>query len=345
MRRIAMISLALVLLLLAGCAPHPAPELQAQNTATPVPVYALVLKDTKNLYMHRMGEGFAAACAELSVTARIEGPGASSASEQAAIIDTLVAQGVSAIAVAANEKDALDPALGAALRAGIKVISLDAQVNVESRLVHIQQADPERIGRVLIQAAHKMIGGQGQAAILSTAAAMPNQAVWVQWMLRELAEYPEKYAGMHLAGIAYGQDEYEASAQATRDLLASNPDLSIIIAPTTVGLLAAASVIEQTRSDVLVTGLGLPSEMEKYILEGICPWMYLWNPIDIGYLSAYALDALRTGTITGAQGETFAAGSIGEKLITRSEDGGSEVVLGNPLKFDLDNIALWRDAL
>ena len=344
MRRRMIVSLALALLALSGCAPQPATT-HIEQSAAPAPVYALVLKDTKNQYMHRMGEGFAAACAELSVTARIEGPATSSASEQAAIIEALIAQGVSAIAVAANEKDALDPSLGAALRAGIQVISLDAQVNVNSRKVHIQQADPEKIGRVLIQAAHKMISEQGQIAILSTTEAMPNQAVWVHWMLKELEEYPVKYKDMQLAGIAYGQDEYEASAQATRELLARFPELSVIIAPTTVGLLAAARVIEQARSDVLVTGLGLPSEMENYILKGICPWMYLWNPVDIGYLSAYALDALRTGAITGAQGETFAVGNIGEKVITRSEDGGSEIVLGNPLKFDSDNIALWLDTL
>ena len=53
-----------------------------------------------------------------------------------------------------------------------------------------------------------------------------------------------------------------------------------------------------------LTGLGLPSEMSEYIGdddEHSCPYMFLWNPEDVGKLSAYTSIALVKGDITGAE--------------------------------------------
>ena len=90
------------------------------------------------------------------------------------------------------------------------------------------------------------------------------------------------------------------------------------------------------------TGLGLPSEMADYIHTGSCPWMYLWNPIELGYLAAYAGAAIENGEMTGAPGEQFLAGNQGYKYIQDAQDGGTEVVLASPLKFDAENVDMWK---
>ena len=41
-----------------------------------------------------------------------------------------------------------------------------------------------------------------------------------------------------------------------------------------------------------LTGLGLPSEMQRYVEDGVCDQMALWNPVDLGYTSTYILKAL-----------------------------------------------------
>lgn len=92
---------------------------------------------------------------------------------------------------------------------------------------------------------------------------------------------------------------------------------------------------------VALTGLGLPSEMADYIEKGICQWMYLWNPIDVGYLAGYTADALVKGTITGKAGEKFTAGKLGDKSIITVGDG-TEIMLGDPFKFDSKNIGEWK---
>lgn len=129
------------------------------------------------------------------------------------------------------------------------------------------------------------------------------------------------------------------------DLLRRYPDLKVICAPTVVGMRAAAEVLEESGSEVKLTGLGLPSEMADYMLgdDPICPVMYLWDPISIGKLSAYVSLALTDGEITGAAGEVLRAPDGNSYQIVESVLGGSEVIVGEPQEFTPENIAEWRD--
>ena len=306
------------------------------------PVLALVVKDISNPYMQRMFDGFQTACAEVGAQSVLQGPVTPSISGQIEVIDDLIRQEVSAIAVAANDADALEDTLNRAMNNGIQVISLDSAVNAKSRALHIQPADPEVIGRVLIQAAARMSRGSGQIAVLSATPQATNQNLWIEWMQRELKDYPESYEDIELKEIVYGDDVAGKSAEQARYLLETYPELDVVIAPTVIGMLSAGTVIEEQSSNVLLTGLGLPSEMERFIKSEICPWMYLWNPIEVGYLGAYAAKALCDGVIDGQEGQTFVAGQLGTKIITEAFDGGMEVVLANPVKFDIDNISDWK---
>ena len=338
MKKLALMA-ALLCLLLTGCravAPLPMEE----ESAPPV-VYAIVVKDVENPYMQRMFEGFAKACEELGAEAWLTGPEPDAT--QAETVSRLVDGHVAAIAIAANDPAEVSDALKKAMNAGIPVVSLDSMVYPGDRMVHIQQASPEMIGRVLIQAGTQMIGQGGEIAILTTTASMPNQSSWVKWMRHELEYYPDKYGQVTLVDTVYGLDEYDASAEQTRALLRDHPDLALIIAPTVVGLRAAAMEATAAGSSVKVTGLGLPSDMEPYINSGVCPWMYLWNPSEVGYLAAYAAEALVEGSLTGVEGEIVSAGSLGDKVVTPCEDGGTEIVLGNPKLFDATNITMWKE--
>ena len=332
----AFLCLALLIASLSACAPG-RPE-TALPSATPAAErrYALVVKDVTNPYMQRMFSGFEEACALLGARAVLSGP-------EDASVEALIREGVDAIAIAANDRDALSPALQTALSAGIKVLSLDSDVRPEDRLVHIQQASPEVIGRVLMQAAREIVGAQGAFAILTTTSSASNQAQWVSWMLREIEEAPELYGQMTLVDTLYGSDLYDPSYRLVRALLEEHPETSIVIAPTVVGLLAAADAIRDAGAPTLVTGLGLPSDMGDYIRDGLCPWMYLWNPIDVGYVAACAADALVRGEIGGEVGEVLSAGDRGVLKVTPAADGGSEIVVGDPYMFDTSNISVWEE--
>ncbi|MGO8565261.1 substrate-binding domain-containing protein, partial [Rhizobium ruizarguesonis] len=65
------------------------------------------------------------------------GPTTTTAEGQIEVINSLIAQGVSAIAVSANDPDALVPALKKAAQRGIKVISWDSGVAPEGRILQL----------------------------------------------------------------------------------------------------------------------------------------------------------------------------------------------------------------
>ena len=323
-----------------GAQPQPAPE--APLPVPEPPVYAIISKEKSNPYMQNMADGFSAACRELGAEALCMGPDSYTAQAQIDIIDALIDRKVDAIVIAANDSDELQDALQRAMDEGIAVLSLDSAVNRESRMLHIQQADPEKIGRVLIQAACKMVDGEGKAAVLSATRQATNQNLWIEWMQREIEQNPSVYAKFELLPVAYGDDEPEKSREETLRLFEENPDLKVIISPSVVGMLAVGQTLQEEESPVLFTGLGLPSEIAPYIESGSCPWMYLWNPIDLGYLSAYAADGLATGRITGREGDNLTAGRLGLRVVVDAEDGGTELLLGDPVKFDPDNIGEWK---
>ena len=227
---------------------------------------------------------------------------------------------------------------------GIKVSCLDSKVNADSRATFVNQAGTVEIGQALMDAVLDITGGEGQWAILSATSQAANQNAWIEAMKEIMQD--EKYAGLELVEVAYGDDEPQKSTDQTQALLQKYPDLKVVCAPTTVGIAAAAKVLQDSDTDVKLTGLGLPSEMAEYIGdddEHSCPYMFLWNPIDVGRLGAYTSIALINEEITGAEGDKFTAGDMGEYEIVAAADGGTEVILGAPFKFDPSNIDEWKD--
>ncbi|MCL2410199.1 MAG: rhamnose ABC transporter substrate-binding protein [Treponema sp.] len=304
--------------------------------------HAMIAKSTGNPYMDRMLSGFEDAITAQGGIAITRAPALPTAEGQIQIIDQLIAQRVASIGIAANDFDALEPALARAMNQGIKVYSLDSAVNPASRNVHVNQADTQAIGRTLIEAVYYLTGGAGEFAILSATSTASNQNAWIAVMQEVLTE--PQFSNLDLVRIVFGDDLRDRSTSEAQALLASFPDLRVIVAPTTVGIAAAARVVttQGLIGQVYVTGLGLPSEMAEYIENGSCPFMFLWNPIDLGYLSGYVATALANGTIDGEIGGTLYGGRLGSFTVTAAGDGGTEILLGAPFRFDPDNIAVWR---
>jgi rhamnose transport system substrate-binding protein len=146
----------------------------------------------------------------------------------------------------------------------------------------------------------------------------------------------EEYADLELVETVYGNDDDLESFQEMQGLMQSHPDLGGVVAPTTVGIAAAARYVSDSeyQGEVAVTGLGTPNQMREFVDDGTVSQFALWNPLDLGYLAGYTGAALRAGQITGAEGETFTAGRLGE--FTFETEG--EIVLGPPQVFDAENV-------
>jgi len=347
-KRVVCILLTLVLAvgLLAACNTTSNPENTGSKTEGDA-TYALVTKSAGNPYNEKEAEGFEAVMkAEGIGNYVIQHPESATVEAQIAVINSLISQGVSSIAVAANDANALSSVLQDAKSKGIKVLTLDSDVATADRLTFCNQAGVQQVGQALIDAVYDIAGGEGEYAILSATSQATNQNAWIEAM-KSIAAADEKYAKLTLVEVAYGDDENQKSTDQTQALLSKYPNLKVICAPTTVGIAAAAKVLQDQKSAVKLTGLGLPSEMAAYIgddADHSCPYMFLWNPIDLGKLAAYASIALVKGDIDGTVGGTFKAGDMENSPYTLTAVEGtndSEIILGQPFKFDPSNIAEW----
>jgi rhamnose transport system substrate-binding protein len=291
-------------------------------------------KQLGNPYEEIEHSGVTEALKELGGSNRISGPTDASASSQVSIINSAAQSSPDAILIAGNDPNAVAPALKQAARRGVKIVAFDSDVAADARSVFINQATSDGIGRSLVEMVSEQTGGKGEFAVLSATANATNQNTWIKFMREELKK-PE-YADLKLVKVAYGDDDDQKSFQEAQGLLQAYPDLKAIAAPTTVGIASAARYLSSSpkKGEVKVTGLGTPNQMRKFVKDGTVDEFALWVPKDVGYLAGQAAAALVSGRITGAEGEKFEAGRLGEKAIGAN----GEILLGPPTRFNKDNI-------
>jgi len=296
---------------------------------------AFLPKQLNNSYFTVTDRGGKTAVDEYKGTFSEVGPSEASASSQVSYINTLTQQGSNVIATSANDPKAICSALDEARSAGAKVVTFDSDTDPSCRDVYINQATAEGIASTQIKLISDAIGPDGgDIAILSATANATNQNAWIELMKKELQK-PE-YAKLKLVATAYGDDNAQKSQQEVQALLQAHPTLKGIISPTTVGIAAAAQYLSgsEYKGKVQLTGLGFPSQLKEFLKNGTMKSFALWDVEKLGYLAAYAGAALASGQITGAEGETFKAGTLGEFKIGPN----STVLLGEPTVFTAENV-------
>ncbi|MDR1768577.1 MAG: rhamnose ABC transporter substrate-binding protein [Propionibacteriaceae bacterium] len=288
-------------------------------------------KNLGNPYFDQSTAGAEEAAGEIGATITQVGPTTEGvADSQVEFIEAATQQGVTAIELSANDKDALCDSVKAAQAKGIKVVTFDSDTSC--RDLFINQVSVDGVAQSLFEMIEDQTGGSGEIAILSAGANATNQNAWIDALKKLLETKPD----IKLDDVVYGDDADQKSFDETKGLLSKYPDLKLIVAPTTVGITAAARYVSSSdkKGKVLVTGLGTPGSMKPYLADGTTKEFALWNPKDLGYLTTYAVKALVDGTITGAEGDKFTAGRLGDYTVGAN----GEVPLGPAFKFNASNI-------
>ncbi|MBO6639347.1 MAG: rhamnose ABC transporter substrate-binding protein [Roseitalea sp.] len=260
---------------------------------------------------------------------------------QIEIMTTSATQGQGAVMLSNNAGDQIAPAAQAALDGGTRVVTWDSPIpSGDGEDVFVAQVDFGSIGIVMADMAHSILGGEGKMAVLSATPDAANQNAWIASMQEALEG--DKYAGIELVDIVYGDDQSEVSYNRALALYDQHPDLGVIMSPTTVGIQAAAKAMQDEGlcDEVKVSGLGLPSEMVSYTLNGCAPEFALWDFRDLGYLTYYTAYGLATGQLTGDIGETFTAGRMGDYTVEEDpgRPGAKRILMGPFTVYTSDNV-------
>ncbi|MDP5306622.1 rhamnose ABC transporter substrate-binding protein [Paracoccus spongiarum] len=294
---------------------------------------ALVVKALGIGFFEAANKGAQEAAAELGgVEIIYTGPTDTTAEGQIEVINSLIAQRVDAIAVSANDTDALVPTLKKAMDRGITVISWDSGVAAEGRQMHLNPSSSALIGNTIIKLAADHLPEGGEVAVLSATTTSTNQNTWIEEMNKVAGNYPD----VKVVGTVYGDDLADKSYREAQGLMQTYPDLKAIIAPTSVGIVAAAQAVTDAGKigQVNVTGLGLPSEMAGHVKSGASKSFAIWNPIDLGYSATMIAYHLAKGDAKAEPGATIPIGRMGEVTL----DDNTEAAMADPFTYDASNI-------
>jgi len=291
---------------------------------------AMMPKSKGNAYFIACKRGADEAAAELGIDLIWDGPTETDPAKQNEVVETWITRKVDVIAVAVENREGLASVLRKARKAGIAVITWDADTEPDARDFFVNQATPEGIGNALMDEAARVLGGKGEFAVITASLTAANQN---EWRKHIEARLQAKYPGITLAVVRPCDDQQKKAFEATQTILNAHPDVKLIMAICSPAVPGSAEAVKQSgRNEVKVIGLGLPNDNKRFVHAGITQTVILWNTMNLGYLTIHAAQALRNGTLRPGATE-FTAGKLGTLKIA-----GDNILLGEPFKFDKSNI-------
>ena len=326
-----------------------------------------------------MYEGFSEYLEAKGEKTAYKSPAETTVAAQVQMLDELITQNVASITISTNGDAGYDEVFKKAQEKGIPIVSVDSEANPEYRICHTNQAETQDIGSYLVQAAvlitlgvdypgdgkmeetvktelGKYSGEEIKLGVLSASIDTPVQNSWIAAMETELAK--DFYAGKVSPELdkKYGNDDLTESTTQAQAFIAENA-VDCIISPTTVGIAAAGQALKSANSEIKLTGLGLPSEMQSFMptkadddaFEYVCPYMMLWDVIHLGAVSGAATYAAVNDGFDGSVGSSFEMDAFrdyeAETYEAYQSGDGTAVLAGAPFIFEKNNMAEWIDVL
>lgn len=361
---------------------EPAGEDPAATTASDESLegtHVFMFKSTGNSFGDLMYEGFSEYLEAKGEKTTYQSPAETTVAAQVQMLDELITQKVASITISTNGDAGYDEVFKRAKEAGIPIVSVDSEANPEYRICHVNQAEVQDIGSYLVQAAVLITlgvdypgdgkmeetvqselasysGDEIKLGVLSASIDTPVQNSWIAAMETELAK--DFYAGKVSPELdkKYGNDDLTESTTQAQAFIAEN-SVDCIISPTTVGIAAAGQALKSANSDIELTGLGIPSEMQSFMpasaddnaFDYVCPYMMLWDVIHLGAVSGAAIYAAVNDGFDGSVGSSFEMDAFRDYEATTYEayesGDGTAVLAGEPFVFYKDNMAEWIEQL
>jgi ABC-type sugar transport system substrate-binding protein len=291
---------------------------------------AMMPKNKGNPYFVSCHKGAQEAAAELGVKVLWDGPTETDPAKQNEVVEAWITRGVDVIAVSVENKEAISTVLRKARGKGIKVLTWDADAEKDARDFFVNQATPQGIAEVLLGHTSRVLGGKGSFAIVTASLTAANQNEWIKHIKEGLAG---RYSDLKLVDIRPCDDDRKRAFDETQTLLKVHPEVRAIMAIASPAVPGAAEAVKQSgRTDVKVTGLGLPNASRPYLKDGVLDSVVLWNTVDLGYLTIRAAHAVAKGTLKTGD-KTFSAGRLQTLTIE-----GDNILLGAPFTFTKANV-------
>ncbi len=311
--------------LLSGCQPS-----SSGPGGAPQLTVAMMPKSKGNSYFIACRKGAEEAAKELNVKLIWDGPTEPDPAKQNEVVDNWITRGVDVIAVAAENRDGISTVLRKAQSKGIKVITWDADALPDARMFFCNQATPQGIAQTLMDHAHRILGDEGEFAIITASLTAGNM---IEWQTQIEAYRAAHYPNLKMAALRPCDDLQKKAFDEANTVMNAHPNVKLLIGICTPAVPGASEAVKQSgRTDVKVIGLGLPKDNARYVHDGFADCVVLWNTADLGYLTVHAAKAVHEGALKAGATE-FESGRLGKMTIE-----GDNILLGTPFTFTKENI-------
>ena len=215
--------------------------------------------------------------------------------KQVQMVESLVAKKVDAILVVPNDPQSMKSVLQEARKAGITVVSHEAQSLAGISNYDVEAFKNEDFGKLMFENLAKAMGGEGDFAGVVGALTMETH---MQWFNAGLAYAKQTYPKLNfvLSEPLEDNNDEKTALDKVNELLKKYPNLKGLFGCSVSGTsMSALAVKKLRRKDIKVVGLGLPSINGVYLDEGYEQEAQCWRPADAGYVAAYIAYKLLKG--------------------------------------------------
>jgi ribose transport system substrate-binding protein len=230
-------------------------------------------------------EGFQAAAKKYGVKVEKVDPQKFELPLQVKVIEDLIAQKVDGIAISALDDAGLVPVIADATKAGIKVITFDADAKSSARLEYIG-TNNEAAGMAAGKKVAELMKGQGNIVILQGGLGASN-------LNERTAGFKKAIAGtkIKLLEVTDVAGDFSVATNKTEALLQTYPELNAIFAVSAEGAPAAAQVLKEQKKagKILLAGFDDLKDTLEGIRDGSVAFCLVQKTFKMGWLSVEAL--------------------------------------------------------
>lgn len=251
-------------------------------------VIGVIPKATSHLFFVSVHAGVNAAAHDFHVNVLWNGPqNETDYARQIEIVDSMITQQVSAIAISATDQEALVAPVERAIRAGIPVTVFDSAVNVNNYVSFIA-TDNYGAGCTAARTLAGFINARGKVGMVM------QKPGGTSTVLREQgfdATISKEFPNIQVVARQYGMADPAKSRTAAEDILTAHPDLAGIFASSEAASLGSIQAIKNRNlsGKIKLVTFDFSKAHVEALKDGTINAMLVQNPYQLGYQSVKSL--------------------------------------------------------
>ncbi len=251
-------------------------------------IIAVVPKATSHLFWVSIHAGAAAAGNDLGVEVVWNGPATETDySRQIQIVDSMIARRVDGLALAAQDRTALDASLDRAARQGIPVTVFDSGVDSTNYLTFVATNNYEA-GQMAARKLAELLNRKGSIAMVQHVPGSNSTMERERGFDETIAkEFPQ----IRVAQKQYGMSDRSKAMAAAENILTAHPDLDGIFASTEPSSVGTALALKSRRLNgkIKFVAFDATESMIDDLKEGTIDALVVQDPFRIGYEAVQTL--------------------------------------------------------